>query len=153
MEQAQCLLFQVFLVHFICMGGKNSVEQITSLRSNFPWKAMAWHLIYYFSAKALNIPILTPNVPKSGIGPHILGNLKMVQLIQKRSNNIQSLCSLSSIWASKVPIGHVSTTILTRRGDNLLGIWFVCSKSCGGGSLVLFPSFTPPHTPIHCYWS
>lgn len=81
MEQAQCLLFQVFLVHFICMGGKNSVEQITSLRSNFPWKAMAWHLIYYFSAKALNIPILTPNVPKSDIGPHILGNLKMVQLI------------------------------------------------------------------------
>lgn len=81
MEQAQCLLLQVFLVHFIRMGGKDTVEQITSLRINFPWKAMPLHLIYYFSGKALNIPISALNVSKSDIGPHTLSNLKLMQLI------------------------------------------------------------------------
>lgn len=70
MEHSTVLAFSNVPGFFDLHGGKNSVEQITFSRCNFPWKAMALHLIYYFSVKELNIPILTPNIPKYGWASH-----------------------------------------------------------------------------------
>lgn len=72
MEHCTVLVFSSVPSSFYLHRGENNIEQITSSRCNFPWKAMALHLIYYFSTKALNVLILTLNISKSDTGLHIL---------------------------------------------------------------------------------